>query len=190
MSTAEDLGRELGASGRCIRRALNDGLIHGDRPSPKKLVIPTRERLYLRDWWELLFTLRSALRTEPAVNLAVVHGSVARGDADADSDVDLLVELKRDDPQVAAGVRRRLERAIGRCVGLARLPRVETDAPILLAEALDEGRVLVDRSGRWAELRSQRRGIERRAAAAFAEEMRATEAALDRVERRAAETRA
>lgn len=185
MSVAEELGRELGTSGRCIRRALNDGLIRGQRPSPRKLIIPTRERLYLRRYWGLLFTLRSALRTEPAVALAVVYGSVARGDADIESDIDLLVDLRRDDAQTAAALRRRLERATGRRVGLARLPHVEAHAPILLAEILDEGRVLVDRSGRWRELQSQRLNVEHRAEAAFVEEMRATAAALDRVEQRA-----
>lgn len=183
MSVAEELGRELGASGRCIRRAFNDGLIRGQRPSPKKLVVSARERLYLRDYWELLFTIRRALRTEPAVSLAVVYGSVARGDADPDSDIDLLVELKRDDPRVAADLRRRLERASGREVGLARLPRVDSDAPLLLTEILAEGRVLVDRADRWQELQSQRASIERRAQVAYAEQMRATREALERIER-------
>lgn len=187
MSVAEDLGRELGTSGRCIRRALNDGLIQGERSSPKKLVIPTRERLYLRDYWGLLFTLRRALRTEPGVSLAVVYGSIARGDADADSDIDLLIELKRDDPRAAAALRRRLERATSRKVGLARLPRVESESPLLLAEILDEGRVLVDRAGRWPALQPQRESIERRARAAYDEEMRATRDALGRIAQRAAQ---
>ncbi len=185
MSVAEDLGRELGTTGRCIRRALNDGLIRGERPSPKKLLISTREKLYLREYWRLLFSLRCALRTEPAVSLAVIYGSVARGEADVDSDLDILVELKRDETEAAAALRRRLERATGREVGLARLPRVETQAPLLLAEILDEGRVLVDRAGRWPELQSQRASIERRAEAAYAEEMSATRAALERIEQRA-----
>lgn len=182
MSVAEELAEEVGTTGRSIRRALNDGLIRGERPSPKKLVIGVRERIYLREYWEVLSDLRQALRTEPSVNLAVLYGSTARGEADQDSDIDILVELKRDDALTVSGVRRRLELAANREVGLARLPRVEADAPLLLAEILDEGRVLVDRANRWPALQAQRASIERRAQAAFVDEMSATRAALARMD--------
>lgn len=185
MSVAEAVAQDLRTSGRSIRRAVNDGLIRAERPTPNKLVVPTSERQYLRRWWPTLSGLRQALRTEPNVLLAVVYGSIARGDADEDSDVDLLIEFKHDDPRIASGVRNRLQRVIDREVGVARLARVERSAPLVLAQVLDEGRVLVDRGGRWPELKSRQSAIERRASAAFAAEMASTRESLDRIERRA-----
>jgi predicted nucleotidyltransferase len=136
----------------------------------------------------LLSGLRRALRTEPNVRLAVLYGSAARGEADADSDLDILVELKQDNLFAAAGLRRRLEQATGREIGLARLPRARSQAPLLLAEVLSEGRVLVDRGNRWPELQAERDTIERRAQTAYREEMRATRAALERIEQRVGST--
>lgn len=184
MNLAQDLARDLGTTDRSIRRALNDGLIRGERPSPRKMLVPARERVYLRAHWSLLSGLRRALRTEPNVKLAVLYGSFARGEADPDSDVDVLVELVRDDAPRAAALRRRLELVVGREVGLARLPVVESGSPLLLAEVLKEGRVLVDRADRWAGLRARRASIERRARRAYEQEMAATRAALDRIDER------
>ena len=50
---------------------------------------------------ELVADLRRALRTEPNVRLAVLYGSLARGDEDAGSDLDLLVSLAEDRPLAA-----------------------------------------------------------------------------------------
>jgi hypothetical protein len=82
-------------------------------------------------------------------------------------------------------LRRRLERIVGREVGIARLPRVEAQAPLVLADVVREGRPLVDRGERWTALRSRHEEIERRAEAAYAQEMAETREALDRIERRA-----
>jgi predicted nucleotidyltransferase len=185
-STLPRLAHEVGADERTLRRAVADGAVRCTRPGPRRLDIPAAERRYLRRHWPLLAGLRRALRTEPGVKLAVLYGSAARGDADEDSDLDVLVDLKSDDPQIAAALRRRLERATGRQVDLARLPQVQAGAPLLLAEVLREGRVLVDRTGQWTTLQARRASIERRAQAAYAEEMAATRAALDRLVSRTA----
>ena len=52
------------------------------------------ERIYIRRHWPTLSRLRGALRTEPNISMAVVFGSVARGDDTTGSDVDLLLVLR------------------------------------------------------------------------------------------------
>jgi hypothetical protein len=59
----------------------------------------------------------------------------------------------------------RLERRVGRTVQLVRLEDAER-APALMADALERGRVLVDREGRWQELRPQLGAWQARAAEA------------------------
>ena len=103
-----------------------------------------------------------ALRTEPNVSLAVLFGSVARGDDDEESDVDLLVGLR--DP------------GLGNRVALEGRLRKHTDLPLaviavegalrrpsFMVEVLRDGRVLVDRDGRWSELCAQAPSIEAQA---------------------------
>lgn len=50
----------------------------------------------------------------------------------------------------------RLERGLGRPVDIARLPRVRRASPLLLLQALDEGRVLIDRDETWSVLHAER----------------------------------
>lgn len=107
--------------------------------------------------------LRRTLRTEPNVRLAVLYGSVARGDDTPDSDLDLLVSLGEDRPDAAVKLAVRLERALGHEVDVARLNRIQDTAPLLLLRAIDEGRVLVDRDGEWLGLKARRSEISRRA---------------------------
>jgi predicted nucleotidyltransferase len=108
-----------------------------------------------------LANLRRALRTEREVRLAVLYGSLARGDEDADSDLDLFVSLAGGANGMA--LRTRLQGPTGRRVDLARRDRVEADAPLLLDRILDEGRVLVDRDQEWPELHERRGAIRARA---------------------------
>lgn len=88
------------------------------------------------------------------MSLAVVFGSVARGDDYAGSDVDLLVGLR--------------DRGLRNQAALADRLRQRTDLPIelvtledtlrraaLMIEVLRDGRVLVDRDKRWPGLRAQ-----------------------------------
>ncbi len=97
--------------------------------------------------------LRDALRTEPNVRLAVLFGSQATGTGTERSDVDLLVALVEPSASRVAELAGRLERRIGREVQLVRLQDAEP-APGLMADALERGRVLVDRDGRWPRLHS------------------------------------
>ena len=67
----------------------------------------------------LLDTLRNALAREPEVSLALLFGSVARGTATSESDVDLAVRVE-DDAQLPA-LAARLSAALGRDVDLISL---------------------------------------------------------------------
>jgi predicted nucleotidyltransferase len=161
-----ELAYELGADARTLRRATADGTIHVERISARRQRVSERERRYLTEHWQLLSALRASLRTEPNVRLAVLYGSVARGDDTADSDLDLLVSLAEDRPDAAVALAVRLERTMHRDVDIARLNRVDGDGPPLLLRAIDEGRVVVDRDREWAGLQARRSGIARRASRA------------------------
>ncbi len=93
----------------------------------------------------------------------MLYGSLARGEEDADSDLDLLISFAADRPSARVGLAVRLERANNRRVDIADLERVEAQAPLLLARVLDDGRVLVDRDGQWRMLREHRSTIQARA---------------------------
>jgi predicted nucleotidyltransferase len=112
---------------------------------------------------DLVADLRGALGTEHGVRLAVLYGSLARGDEDAGSDVDLLVSLADDRPLAGIELAVRLERVADRSVDIARLERVEAQAPLLLDRVLDEGRVLVDSDGQWGLLLERHSAIRVRA---------------------------
>jgi predicted nucleotidyltransferase len=121
------------------------------------------ERDYLRVHWPLLSELHGALLDEHDVRLAVLYGSLARGDEDAGSDLDLLVSLASDDSSAGFELAVRLKRISGRRVDIAHLSRVEAQAPLLLDRVLDEGRVLIDRNGQWEQLCERRSAIRVRA---------------------------
>ena len=179
MGPLQELARELGAEERTLRRAASQGTLRAHRPGPRRLRFAPGEREYLRAHWQLLSRLRGALRTERGVRLAVLYGSLARGEEDADSDLDLLVSLAGDRLTPGLDLAVRLERVSGRRVDIAHLPRVEVGAPLLLERVLDEGRVLVDRDGDWPALRERRRAIRARAHRAHRRQMAAASAAID-----------
>ena len=112
------------------------------------------------------------------MRLAVVYGSVARGEDTPGSDLDVLVSLVEDRPDAAVKLAVRLERALGRRVDVARLERVRATAPLLLLRAVDEGRVVLDRDGEWAPLRERRRELARRAGRAYAARRRRARASV------------
>jgi predicted nucleotidyltransferase len=143
---------ELSIPERTLKRAAAEGLIRGERISPRRFHVPFREEAYLRSHWGLLHMLRAALRTEPNVKLAVLFGSTAKGDDCEDSDVDVLVVLA--DPSVGRLVTltQRLSGRLGRDVQLVRLADAE-NVPMLMADIIEQGRVLVDREKRWPGLR-------------------------------------
>jgi predicted nucleotidyltransferase len=158
------LAEELEISGRTLRRAASRGLIRAARSSERTFVVTASERAYLRSHWPLFRALLEALRKQPNVRLAVVFGSVARGQSRPESDLDLLVRLRRDDPQSRAELVDVLEAASGRQVQLVSSAQAE-QTPLLLADVLADGRVLVDRDGDWPRLQRRRNQIARQAQA-------------------------
>jgi predicted nucleotidyltransferase len=156
------LARHLDVPERTLRRAAAEGLVHGRRTSARRYETSLREEAYLRRHWPLLRELRASLRTEPNVRFAVLFGSQATGRDTERSDVDLLVGLV--DPSAAriAQLTGRLERRLGRDVQLVRLQDAER-TPSVMADALEQGRVLVDRDGRWPQLRRDEGAWRRRA---------------------------
>lgn len=145
-----------------MRRAAREGLVHGERVSARRFRTSVRERSYLRRHWSFLSTLREALRTEPNVRLAVLFGSMATGREHAGSDVDVLVALRDDSIARLADLSGRLSQRLRRDVQVVRLAEAER-SPLLMADVLAQGRVLVDRDGTWASLRTREGEIRRRA---------------------------
>lgn len=162
LTALPELASELETTDRTLRRAVNNGLVRGKRVSPRKFDMPLAEREYLRENWQLLSELRETLRTEPSVRAAVLFGSYARGEQHERSDLDVLVDAKSDRRSLRA-LRRRLSERLELPVELVALDDA-ANAPLLLAEVLRDGRVLVDRSETWPKLTRSKRRIERDAA--------------------------
>lgn len=172
-----------GVSERTLRRYVNLGLLRG-RKVGSQLELPADEERYLHDHHDLLSMLRSALRTERQVRLAVLFGSMATGEDTAESDVDLLVGSVAGWRSIPP-LRRRLQATLGRRIHVVDLDAAR-EAPSLLADVLTEGRVVIDRDGLWAELRAEREAIVRRAEAEDAELMARAAAAVTAARQRLA----
>lgn len=170
MTVLHEVAEEIGAHERTLRRGLADGLLRGHRPTARTVELAAGEVAYLRAHWPLLAALREVLRSERNVRLAVLIGSAARGALRTGSDVDVLVELADASWRVEDRLRERVARAARRPVDLVALEAAAGD-PLLLDAALREGRVLVDRDGRWPSLLA-RRAQTARAAARAADELR------------------
>ena len=178
MSQLPILAESLGVDERTLRRAAAQGTVRTERTSPRRTIVSPGEGVYLRGHWPLLATLREALRTEPNVAFMMLFGSVARGDDHANSDVDLLVVLREHSLDRMVELQGRLEQALGRKVDLLSLDRASSNE-LLLAMAVEEGRVLVDRVELWTRLSSELDGLQRRAERASRRERREALAAID-----------
>jgi predicted nucleotidyltransferase len=162
MTDFDLLAAEIGVSSRTLRRAVLRGLVRGKQSKRGRYEITSGERRYVRHHWGTLSEVLAFLRTEPNVRLAVLFGSLARGDARAESDVDLLVQFARKEDLGPADLSLRLSERLGRNVHVVTLEAAENSS-LLLADVLREGRVLVDREGSWPRLRRRADRVERRA---------------------------
>jgi predicted nucleotidyltransferase len=154
MAALDLLADELGVNQRTLRRVINDGTLRASRPSPRTVELSVGESRYARHAWTLISTLRRSLRTEHNVRFALLFGSAARGTDTASSDVDVLVVMGDGSVDRVVDLEAKLSTATGRRVDIVRLQDAER-RPSFLADVIAEGRVLVDREGRWTRLRSR-----------------------------------
>lgn len=162
MTELELLANQIGVNERTLRRAFNEGTLRAERPTPRKLKLEAAEKQYLRRSWKLLAALREALRTEQNVRFAFLFGSAARGDDSEGSDVDLIVEMRDSSLVRIVDLELKLEELLERRVDVLTLEDAGAN-PVLLAEAVAEGRTIVDREERWAQLGSEAETMDRRA---------------------------
>lgn len=164
MNNVALLADELGVSGRTLRRAVSQGTLRGSRLTPRALDLPLAERVYVRRAWPLLSALRGALRTEQNVRFALLFGSAALGTDSAESDIDLLVDLRDASLDRVVDLSLKLTAVIGRPVDIVRMEDVEDDASFLV-DVVSDGRVLVDREGLLSSLSRIASTLRRRARA-------------------------
>jgi predicted nucleotidyltransferase len=176
---------ELGCSERTLRRYINGGMLSGRRLVRGQLELSEREARYLRGHWGLLSRLMGSLRTEREVRLAVLFGSAATGEDTPVSDVDLLI-VHHGSEWARASMKLRLRRALGTPVDIVTLEQAES-MPSLLADALREGRVLIDRDELWGGLRRRREEIVAAGAREDESTMRLAHAAVAAAEERLAQ---
>ena len=145
--------------------------------------LPWDEQRYAETHWSLLRQLRAASRTEPSVRLAVLFGSVATGEDGADSDIDLLVAFDRPGGLARSALPRAFAAWSAAPVHVVTLAQARA-RPSLLADVLDEGRVLIDRDDLWASLADERDEILRHAARDEAATASRANAAVEQARRR------
>ncbi|MGH2903070.1 MAG: type VII toxin-antitoxin system MntA family adenylyltransferase antitoxin [Solirubrobacteraceae bacterium] len=172
------LAEEVGVNERTLRRAVSQGTLRGSRPTPRKLQLPLAEREYVRRSWGLISTLRTALRTEQNVRFALLFGSAATGVDTPGSDVDVLVDLRDASFERVVDLGTKLTRLAGRPVDIVELKDAEVE-PSFLAQALGDGRVLVDRKDLWPALRHRESGLRRRGSHDDARRLRSALAGID-----------
>jgi predicted nucleotidyltransferase len=142
---------------------------------------------WVRTHWPLVGQLLAALRTEPNVELGVLFGSVARGaEVKGVSDIDLLVELRRQSPGALEALRERLDERLHVNVELVPLQAALRD-PGLLSDVLRDGRALVDRGDLWPALQARRAQTQLQANRAGRELHEQARMAVDYFQRLAAE---
>lgn len=180
MTELAALAERVGVSERTLRRAFNEGTLRAERPTPRKLTLSSGEKRYLRRSWKLLSALREALRTEQNVRFALLFGSAARGDDDERSDVDLIVVMRDSSPVRAVDLELKLEGLLGRPVDILTLEEAGAN-PVLLAEAVADGRTIIDREKRWAQLSSEAQAMDSRARRHLRNRSRDALAGIDRI---------
>ncbi len=180
MNEVSLLAAQVGVSERTLRRAVNQGTLRATRLGPRTLDLPLSERVYVRRSWPVISALRTGLRTESNVRLALLFGSTATGTDAPDSDVDVLVDLRDPSFERVLDLVTKLSQIVGRPVELVELKDAEAE-PSFLAQALNDGRVLVDRDDRWPALLRRKSGLRRRGSEHDARRVKRALAGIDRL---------
>jgi predicted nucleotidyltransferase len=100
----------------------------------------------------LIERLRAVLQRFPAVRLAAVFGSAARGDERPGSDVDVALLLSPDTPDLRLELEAELGRAAGREIDLVYL---DTAPALLRFEIARDGVLLAGRRDDWVDFRTR-----------------------------------
>lgn len=159
MKSLHSVANEVRCSERTLRRSISRGMLRGRRVGARGVELTFAEELYVRKYWPLLSQIQKVLRTEPAVRLAVLIGSVSTGEDTAGSDIDLVVSLDGDcDVLTSLRLARKLRQRIGQPFEVVTLEQARSHSPFL-ADVLTEGRVLIDRDQIWAELKKDERKV-------------------------------
>ncbi len=82
MATIQELAADLAVATGTLRQAASRGTFHVSGDKSRDVQLAPGEREYLCAHWPLLSELRDALLPEYEVRLAVLYGSLARGDED------------------------------------------------------------------------------------------------------------
>jgi predicted nucleotidyltransferase len=147
---------------------------------PRKLELPLHEREYVRRSWSLLSVLRTALRTEHNVRFALLFGSTATGIDRPDSDIDVLIDMRDARFERVVDLGTKLTQLVGRTVDVVELSQAEAD-PSFLAQAVADGRVLVDREDLWPRLRCREPALRRRGSRDDATRLQTALAGIDQL---------
>jgi predicted nucleotidyltransferase len=160
MATRTDISART-PSARTVRRAARAGVLRRSGRVRGRQVSAV-ETAYIESHWPQIGEMREVLRTERGVGAIVMFGSFARGEDRQGSDIDLVL-LSRGSPVDRPRLKRRLEAAAGRRIDLVDWETM-VQAPSVALAVIRDGRVVVDRLGAFADLRSRREAVRRRAA--------------------------
>jgi predicted nucleotidyltransferase len=105
---------------RELARLAREGFLRSELEGRQLYYSVNRDYLYLKPVFALLQgsvgiepTLKRALAAVPGIEAAWLFGSFAKGEADSESDIDLLIAGQPDQPQLAAEIRK-AEKAVRR----------------------------------------------------------------------------
>ena len=178
-SSLPTIALELGADERTLRRAAGRGAVRCSRATPRQLELAPGELDYLRSHWELLRSLSARCARSPTWALPCCTARLRAAMTVRIPMSTCLSGFATAPPAPPQLWRCVSEHALGRDVDVARLDRVRTQAPFLLVQALDEGRVLVDPGGRGPKLQQRRDRFVRAARKAIERDRREAAASLD-----------
>ena len=155
--SAQRLGRPLSQ----LESWRDIGLLHcapSDRAELKE-----GEEEWLHQHLAIVESLERVLEESSGVESLIMFGSCARGEERSDSDLDLLVggPILWNERIL---FRVHLEEAVGRKVDLSGLDELRS-APVVLFNALRDGRALRDTRGEWKRLRGEKEQLRREAEA-------------------------
>jgi predicted nucleotidyltransferase len=135
------LGADSTNLSRELARLEREGFLHAERDGRQLYYTVNRDYRYLKPVFALLRgsvgiepTLKRALENVNGVEQAWIYGSFAKGEADAKSDIDVLIVGRPDQAQLAAEIRE-TEQSLGREINYTVLASPELDRRLAAHDA-------------------------------------------------------